>query len=197
MHYIKTALGFEVLQHKNLNLNARQRRLLLLIGTVDFDLLTPQFKQRFASPELVSELIELGLIEPIHSSEHITSSITTSTLPSISEIVLDTDTPNLKPNNKPTDRDQAIPSTLLCSQVNTLPVDDDLSFEQVRELMLDSLKRYCGLMAKQQIQHIQQAQHREALKQCQIQWLTLLQESRMPPQQLNHFFKQVSHALSS
>ena len=44
--YYKTDLGIESLKQRSMNLNARQRRLLLLIDTEDFDLLNEQFKQR-------------------------------------------------------------------------------------------------------------------------------------------------------
>lgn len=44
----KTDLGIESLKQRSMNLNARQRRLLLLIGTDDFDLLSEQFKRRIA-----------------------------------------------------------------------------------------------------------------------------------------------------
>ena len=60
--YYKTDLGIESLKQRSMNLNARQRRLLLLIDTEDFDLLNEQFKQRIASPELLEQLINLGLI---------------------------------------------------------------------------------------------------------------------------------------
>ena len=53
MRYSKTAKGLHVLQHRNVELNARQRRLLVLIGTEDFDLLTPQFKARIAPHDLL------------------------------------------------------------------------------------------------------------------------------------------------
>ena len=36
-HYQKTALGLDALQQRHIPLNARQRRLLVLIGTEDFE----------------------------------------------------------------------------------------------------------------------------------------------------------------
>ena len=61
-HYQKTALGLDALQQRHIPLNARQRRLLVLIGTEDFEQLADQFKQRIATPEILEQLIELGLI---------------------------------------------------------------------------------------------------------------------------------------
>lgn len=51
--YHKTQLGLESLKQRSMDLNARQRRLLLLIGTEDFNLLNEQFKRRIASAELL------------------------------------------------------------------------------------------------------------------------------------------------
>ena len=63
MHtFYKTELGFRTLKHRELDLNARQRRLLLLIGTEDFNTLNSMLKQRIADPELIQQLMALGLI---------------------------------------------------------------------------------------------------------------------------------------
>ena len=67
-HYQKTALGLDALQQRHIPLNARQRRLLVLIGTEDFEQLADQFKQRIATPEILGQLIELGLIHSIQTS---------------------------------------------------------------------------------------------------------------------------------
>ncbi len=52
-NYQKTQHGLDALQQRTRDLNARQRRLLVLIGTEDFDLLGDQLKQRLAPPELI------------------------------------------------------------------------------------------------------------------------------------------------
>ena len=60
--YHKTQLGLESLKQRSMDLNARQRRLLLLIGTEDFNLLNEQFKRRIASAESLQQLVDMGLI---------------------------------------------------------------------------------------------------------------------------------------
>ena len=60
--YHKTQLGLESLKQRSMDLNARQRRLLLLIGTEDFNLLNEQFKRRIASAELLQQLLDMGII---------------------------------------------------------------------------------------------------------------------------------------
>ena len=73
-HYQKTALGLDALQQRHIPLNARQRRLLVLIGTEDFEQLADQFKQRIATPEILGQLIELGLIHSTQTA-HVSSPI--------------------------------------------------------------------------------------------------------------------------
>lgn len=60
--YFKTDLGIQALKQRSFQLNARQRQLLLLIGTDDFKILNSALKQRLATPELIQQLEELGLI---------------------------------------------------------------------------------------------------------------------------------------
>ncbi|WP_407305490.1 hypothetical protein [Acinetobacter sp.] len=71
--YHKTDLDIESLKQRSMDLNARQRRLLLLIGTEDFYLLNEQFKKRIAPLKLLEQLRDLGLIacstlEQIHTT---------------------------------------------------------------------------------------------------------------------------------
>ncbi len=50
-------------------------------------------------------------------------------------------------------------------------------------------------MAKQLIQRILQAQDIRSLKLCQMQWITSLQETRLPPKALNQILQQINHSL--
>ena len=60
--YHKTDLGIESLKQRSMNLNARQLRLLLIIGTEDFNLLNEPFKKRIAPAALLEQLLDLSLI---------------------------------------------------------------------------------------------------------------------------------------
>lgn len=210
MRYSKTAKGLHVLQHRNVELNARQRRLLVLIGTEDFDLLTPQFKARIAPHDFLQQLCDIGLIEiqeletsnAAFGTESAQTSAPTNnsvkaSFPHFPESNIQT---SITRPASSADLEAPITTTLVATtHVPDVPADITyiaLNQEQIRSLMLDSLKKYCGLLAKQHIQNIAQAPDINALKVCQVQWLTLLQESRMPSQELNQLFKQISHALS-
>ena len=185
-HYQKTALGLDALQQRHIPLNARQRRLLVLIGTEDFEQLADQFKQRIATPEILGQLIELGLIHSTQTA-HVSSPI------------------------EPLSEFQPPASLLENSQNSVNPIDLDriaqtptqspapplkaYSFEETRDLMMSLLQRYCGLMAKQLILQIQSATDLHNLKRCQMQWITTLQESRIEPTVLNQHLQQINHSL--
>lgn len=70
--FYRTNLGRVALQQRNIVLNAKQRRLLLLIDHEDFQNLNGEFKKRIASPELIQQLLDLELIAPAASTETLT-----------------------------------------------------------------------------------------------------------------------------
>lgn len=185
-HYQKTALGLDALQQRHIPLNARQRRLLVLIGTEDFEQLADQFKQRIATPEILGQLIELGLIHSTQTA-HVSSPIQPSSEAQSSTSVLE----NSQNNVNPIDLDNTEPTPA----PSPAPPLKAYSFEETRDLMMSLLQRYCGLMAKQLILQIQSATDLHSLKRCQMQWITTLQESRIEPTVLNQHLQQINHSL--
>lgn len=185
-HYQKTALGLDALQQRHIPLNARQRRLLVLIGTEDFEQLADQFKQRIATPEILGQLIELGLIHSTQTA-HVSSPIKPSSEAQSSTSVLE----NSQNNVNPIDLDNTEPTPA----PSPAPPLKAYSFEETRDLMMSLLQRYCGLMAKQLILQIQSATDLHSLKRCQMQWITTLQESRIEPAVLNQHLQQINHSL--
>lgn len=204
--YYKTHLGIESLKQRSMDLNARQRRLLLLIGTEDFDLLNQQFKNRIATPELLEQLVEMGLIASHTSIEDLASKVLDTHIASIPS----------PPENQSIIRDEVaeelIETSVLPSSSISEPspsqhtetqlepeaiVLDSFSFDEVKDLMAQLLQQNCGLMAKQLINRIQQAQDSHHLKQCQMQWITTLQESRIKPYDLNRHLKQINFSLKT
>ena len=183
-HYQKTALGLDALQQRHIPLNARQRRLLVLIGTEDFEQLADQFKQRIATPEILEQLIELGLIHSTQTS-HAPSPIQSEPQPPTSVLEISQN------NVNPIDLD----STAQTPTQSSAPPLKAYSFEETRNLMMSLLQRYCGLMAKQLILQIQSATDLHSLKRCQMQWITTLQESLIEPAVLNQHLQQINHSL--
>lgn len=226
IHYHKTQLGIDALQQRQLQLNARQRRLLVLIGTEDFEQLGDQFKQRIATPELIEQLLEMGLIsfaatEPAEAEILVPAqaepqSEAASTLRSEIKTTLNTPVPKLvekwvehiiAPSSaaKVAEAEPAaIAPEIPVLEIEVPPeVEPEpeplvaLSFEDTKQLMASLLQRYCGLMAKQLILRIQAAPDIRSLKLCQMQWITELQESRLPPKELNHALQQINFSLQS
>lgn len=220
-NYQKTQLGLDALQQRTRDLNARQRRLLVLIGTEDFDLLGDQLKQRLAPPELIEQLLDMQLIapaaleqdtlqqqeqvptpNPLHTEIH--SQLASSTHQAHAESSADPiHTQNLQVNSAPAYLEARVAANINAEQSAEQPVPQAeiqpeiiaLGFEDVKFLMMDTLQRHCGLMAKQLIQRILQAQDIRSLKLCQMQWITSLQETRLPPKTLNQILQQINHSL--
>ena len=197
--YSKTDLGIQSLKQRSMNLNARQRRLLLLIGSDDFDLLSEQFKQRLAPPELLDQLIDMKLI--VHH------------LPQQNQIIIASNTLNTEIQTTLPVHNTALVTEQLMPPIQHSPVSPatspfikdlqnepensivTLSFEELKQLMVQLLQQHCGLMARQLMTRISQVQDLHHLRLCQVQWITELQESRIPSQQLNQCLKQINVSL--
>lgn len=210
MHFYKTQRGIEVLQDRSISLTARQRRLLVLIGSQDFNLLNDGLKQQLAPAELLEQLYAMDLIVPAETGEVAISQKQADARADTkvdlayseihrslnSSIAAPSTTKDLKPEMEPLKILQNIPSAETdSSHEQKLPELKLMSFEDLKYMMMESLQKYCGLMAKQQIHHILQAPDVRSLKLCQMQWITSLQESRIAPQELNHILKQINFAL--
>ncbi|KQQ77564.1 hypothetical protein [Acinetobacter sp. Leaf130] len=200
--FYRTNLGRVALQQRNIVLNAKQRRLLLLIDHEDFQNLNGEFKKRIASPELIQQLIDLELIAPIASTETSTNE----------EIILKTSAINKVEENQKESVDSSIlhsphlvgetqlseqktldqPST---TYFQPLIPSQTLSFEEIQQLMIKTLSSYCGLMTKPLVQKIEKATTIQELKLCQVQWITSLQESRIPPQELARALRTINYSI--
>lgn len=201
--FYRTNLGRVALQQRNIVLNAKQRRLLLLIDHEDFQNLNGEFKKRIASPELIQQLVDLELIAPTVSTETLTDE----------EIILKTSPLNNKveENQKESIGSSIAHSPNLVGEIQfseqkTLdqssttyfqPVISSkaLSFEEIQLLMMKTLSSYCGLMTKPLVQKIEKTTTIQELKLCQMQWITSLQESRIPPQELASALHTINYSI--
>ena len=196
--YYKTQLGIDTLQSRSKDLTARQRLLLVLIGTEDFTLLADQFKQRIAPPELLEQLSNLGLISRPHLDQ----------ISQLSEIQVKLETATQPPNQLQLETAVTLASTVM-PQINPSESSiqlvqkqepnsqnfDDLTIHQIQALMIELLEQYCGLMAKPLILEIKKSSNLASLKMCQIQWITHLQESRIAPALLNQNLQQINYSI--
>ncbi|KKC45213.1 hypothetical protein [Acinetobacter sp. V2] len=200
--FYRTNLGRVALQQRNIVLNAKQRRLLLLIDHEDFQNLNGEFKKRIASPELIQQLLDLELIAPAASTETLTDE----------EIILKT-----SPINKVEENQKESVTTSIAHSPNLVgeiqlseqknldqacatyfqPVMSSkaLSFEEIQLLMMKTLSSYCGLMTKPLVQKTEKASTIQELKLCQMQWITSLQESRIPPQELASALHTINYSI--
>ncbi|MFV5548886.1 hypothetical protein VXQ35_08850 [Acinetobacter oleivorans] len=200
--FYRTNLGRVALQQRNIVLNAKQRRLLLLIDHEDFQNLNGEFKKRIASPELIQQLVDLELIASAASTETLTDE----------EIILKTSPINkVEENQKESVGSSIVHSPnhvgeIQFSEQKTLdqssttyfqPVISSkaLSFEEIQLLMMKTLSSYCGLMTKPLVQKIEKTTTIQELKLCQMQWITSLQESRIPSQELASALHTINYSI--
>ncbi len=197
--FYRTNLGRVALQQRNITLNAKQRRLLLLIDHEDFQSLNSEFKKRIAPPELIQQLIDLKLIATSNESY---SELTEQT--SLQESSITSNEVNQKniDENKSNDlvgeiqvpQSTSVTSSNIDNDQPSIPVQQ-LSFEEIQLLMKQSLGQFCGLMAKPLIQKIEQIKTLQELKMCQMQWITHLQESRIPPHELAKTLQSINYSI--
>ena len=200
MHtFYKTELGFRTLKHRELDLNARQRRLLLLIGTEDFNTLNSMLKQRIADPELIQQLMALGLIQQQETAEAHAPALQPDAEPQHeilsqpSEIQTTLQAAPQPANRSPEQAaDQHATHAAARSPESPAQPAEALGFEDLKYFMIQHLQQYCGLMAKLLIEKIRQSEQLPQLKSCQMQWITQLQESRILPKNLNTALQQVN-----
>lgn len=196
--FYRTNLGRVALQQRNIALNAKQRRLLLLIDHEDFQNLNNEFKKRIASPELIQQLIDLKLIAPSNANHsELNEQISFPQTP-ITTVEAHKKKPTDDHKNDDIVGEIQVPQSLQSTNIeNTqpqIPVQQ-LSFEEIQQLMRQSLSQYCGLMAKPLIQKIDQIKTLQELKMCQMQWITHLQESRIPPHELAHTLHSINYSI--
>ncbi len=179
-HFFKTELGQTALQQRSIALTARQRRLLLLIDHEDFKGLDQDYKARIAPTELLQQLIDMGLL-----AQH-----TAVNTPQISTTL------TLQDNEQATPTQSAhMPEKQMALSPLAEPTLEQLPFAEIQQVMIETLTSYCGLMARPLIQNIQTIDSLQQLKACQMQWITSLQESRMPPEQLNQTLKLINYSV--
>lgn len=198
--FYRTNLGRVALQQRNITLNAKQRRLLLLIDHEDFQNLNSEFKKRIASPELIQQLIDLKLIAP--AGENYSELNEQISFPQSSVTTIEAHQKNTIDDSKSNDIVGEIQVTqsssfqLSPTEITQPPIPvQQLTFEEIQLLMKQSLSQYCGLIAKPLIQKIEQIKNLQELKMCQMQWITSLQESRIPPHELAHTLHSINYSI--
>ena len=200
-HFYKTELGLHTLQHRNITLNAKQRRLLILIGSDDFNAMRYDQKQRIADIELLQQLLDLGLIAQLQNNAINGIAENKTSAPAVSMLEVKPDQPQSAAINIAlAEPNKAAAST--ANHLNPAPTAElevsysALDIESLQQLMIQHLQQYCGLMAKSLIEKIKQCRCAAELKSCQMQWITYLQESRISDLQLNQTLQQINFSLN-
>ena len=182
----RTHLGEQELLQRKLRLSARIRTLLLLLESDDLKQLSHDAFEKIASSQNYQTLLDLNLIENI-STQNIqtTSSISTTETTTIQPDQLDTITTPITQHPK----DQTLHQHKIKIQL--------LNFGEIKTIMQQTLKQYCGLMAKNLILAIENAHSTHDIRQYQGKWLTTLFETRISRQQLNELLQAINQSMDN
>lgn len=176
--YIKTPLGVSAVKERNTHLSARQRRLLILIGTADFELMNKHLKERLAEPQLVDQLLQMKLIKATSGASASSVNLIAAKKMHASTLV---DRTKYLQAKQPKDFLQMVEQFAEPARDTTKKEQlvKLLDLDGIKQLMISSLQEYCGLMARLLIDNITETKDQQRLKACLMQWLTLLQETRI------------------
>lgn len=192
-HYIKTELGTQALQQRSFDLSPKLRRLLLLIGTPDFHKLTTQLQKNIATPEMLRHLESLGLIKNLQTKPQKVTEVSHAqiTQEKVEKIIVKKVAEHTSLHNQ----SDIAPTPQVNLALDNEIILQKLNFNETKNLMILLLRQNCGLMAKMLIQKIENAEHSQALKLCQMQWLTALQETRISPIELNKNLQMINYSM--
>lgn len=71
-----------------------------------------------------------------------------------------------------------------------------LSFDDIQQLMMSSLRQHCGLLASALIKDIQHASSVGKLRMCQMRWVTTMTETRASSAQIAAWAEQINYSLN-
>ena len=213
----KTSRAHEALNRRDRQLSSRLRHLLLLIDRSDTA--SRGLRQSLMTQENLDALLRLSLIEPIESAATEQSApidkveAVTDTMPAL-RVVLDQPAQpradHLDPEPISTaaliaEFEQAVQQAEYqeqqANQYQTQPqhaqVQTVLAMVEVQQLMIQSLRQACGLLAAGLMREIDAAQSIDQLHRCQGRWKMTLLDSRFDRGQIDQWIDQVSLSIRS
>lgn len=214
--YKRTEQGYQELSQRRLRLSARTRTLLLLLESDDLKQLSQDALAKIAHPENFKILLDLNLISATQPLDNSIKSVETRPASSayphskldqqtISlDHVIHQDKITIQKPKSISDLDQDIQSPLMYIETETQPIAqiENLELEphmldllEIKTLMQNTLKQYCGLMAKNLIVMIEKTNSISEIRQHQSKWLTSLFETRISRQQLNELLKTINQSM--
>ncbi len=213
----KTSRAHEALNRRDRQLSSRLRHLLLLIDRSDTA--SRGLRQSLMTQENLDALLRLSLIEPIEPAATEQSApidrveAVTDTMPAL-RVVLDQPAQPLADNLDPepistaaliAEFEQAVQQAEYqeqqANQYQTQPqhaqVQTVLAMVEVQQLMIQSLRQACGLLAAGLMREIDAAQSIDQLHRCQGRWKMTLLDSRFDRGQIDQWIDQVSLSIRS
>jgi hypothetical protein len=202
--YQRTDRGNLELDTREIRLTARQRALLLLIEVAEQSLLSQQQVHRLATPDNLQALMSHDLIVPKDTVDDLpeldSAQDELAAIPVLVDVIEPTEKPAPAAHIQPDQialwewEQQILQENEQRNQPENQIAPEVLTFEQIKDLMISSLKAYCGLLAFSLMRDIQQASRMAQLKMCQMQWVALLSESKADAKELGKWVNQINHS---
>lgn len=202
--YKRTELGDQELLQRKLRLSSRARTLLLLLESEDLKQPTGNTFEKIANPQNYQILLDLNLIVD-QSVDSTRQPINAEIIPTVQHTIVQTTSSTPVQNISDTtivDHQSASQTTIQASEpvstaenLSVIEASTPLSFVEIKLLMQHTLKQYCGLMAKNLVNAIEQSSSTYEIRQYQSKWLTSLFETRISRQQLNELLRVINHSM--
>ena len=207
--YYRTPKGNQALENRCIKLSSRQRALLLMIENGHSSHFSQQQLQQLATPDNLTVLLAHQLIAAPDAAGHNISVSNTATPnaaprhPWPQPEHLDKNAANPMPQNIPdlTGQDIILQDMGISADLHSAAMLHSsavyLSFDEVKQLMINSLREYCGLLASALIKDIQHTSSMTKLRMCQMRWVTTLTETRASSAQIAIWVDQINTSLAS
>ncbi len=196
--YYRTPKGNQALEDRSVKLSSRQRALLLMIETGHASHLSQQQLRQLATPDNLAILLAHDLIVAGTSAVSVEPQLATLVIqPAVDIWPESTHKQAIAAAQVP---DLAGQDIIVSAELHTAAMlqatPDYLTFDEVKQLMMNSLREYCGLLASALIKDIQHASSLGKLRMCQMRWVTTLTETRVSSAQIAVWVDQINYSLS-
>lgn len=219
--YYRTPKGNQALENRCIKLSSRQRALLLMIENGHSSHLSQQQLRQLATPDnltvllvhqliVASDLAASDLAAPHHHTPQSVAQIQRPNMQPVEPVspIAAIQTPQQThaahpmPETIPdlTGQDIVVQEIIISADLHSAAMLHStpvyLSFDEVKQLMMNSLREYCGLLASALIKDIQHTSSMTKLRMCQMRWVTTLTETRASSTQIAIWVDQINASLA-
>lgn len=211
-NYYRTARGLDELHKRTIKMSSRIRTLLVLIESQDLSQLNDEMKHKLVTADHINFLLDHQLISTQPTAHQYTDTTDIKNQHYIGthsddHIVANPYSPHdhwykdyqQSAVSQPIKPDQtAHPPLAACPHdEEVVHTSSSLIQSKVKQLMVEGLEQYTGIMTRQLVQSINAAHDLNQLRTYQRSWLTAMFETKICKQQLQQTLHQINELLQS